>query len=941
MGDKETPEGFVVAPHPALPLTWTPNRHKRSGSSFAKSLLHRDRSKGESKEEESQSVSSAGGGDKRGRSPLRRVLSKKPPQAEETTLKGESSTPTASSTVNTANTSAVMPPKAEEPKTIEQSVRMFKIFDILRHGDSTTITQAIKDCSDGSNILHGTTILHLAVQCAQPAVIEQVIAVSAETNTLDLNAQDKDGNTPLHIAAMLGRPTLVRILLAQHTADSSILNYQGRSALELAKTPEIFQQLQLDRAVFAEQQVKSVHQLVATRDYDGLERLLADSRIMAVLDVNGAELASEPTTVESGGSLLHEAARKKDSKLIQLLLLSGADPFRRDRKGKLPQDITKDDRTRAILKKSPAATAAQRGIQEKAILGGTGPDSRPGGKESREIKGYLKKWTNYTSGYKLRWFVLEDGVLSYYKHQDDAGSACRGAMNMRIAKLSMDAQDKTRFEIHGKSSVKYHLKANHSVEAKRWFWALNNAIQWAKDEAKEEQRAVKEAEAARLGLVPERTRDSTSLDLSLRSMAPSVSQGAPSGLHSSASLQQSTRPAASAQGDDAGSVADSYDHSVRRPESEAAGGRGVPIGPGEVDDDDDDDYAEDQSSRDAQPAPKDAFNITAHSANLQLDLLSQVSGALQAKAQAEPTSTLSKPDVIEALATYEGAVRSLKGMVGDLLKIARDRDAYWQYRLDREVDLRRLWEDSMAKVAKEQEELESRIGESEEKRKRTKRALKEALEESTVLQERPDGSFVNVAGDKAAAAATDKPADDDSMQQSFTAASARRRSTIVLGGLSDSESDNEEFFDAVGAGDIRAEQMPQTPMDEKAPTVQVETQSATLDEKLAALAPSFKGYEDPVRERLSMDADDRPKISLWVSTVASVEDRHANACAGRAQVHDRQGYDQDDAPRVLQRTDVAATARCRGHGVFGPAGRGGGARRSDRAHGIRGRLRRQ
>ena len=85
-------------------------------------------------------------------------------------------------------------------------------------------------------------------------------------------------------------------------------------------------------------------------------------------------------------------------------------------------------------------------------------------------------------------FVLEDGVLSYYKHQDDAGSACRGAINMRIAKLHMDPKDKLQFEIHGKSSVKYSLKANHQVEAKRWFWALNNAIQWAKDEAKEEQR---------------------------------------------------------------------------------------------------------------------------------------------------------------------------------------------------------------------------------------------------------------------------------------------------------------------------------------------------------------------------------------------------------------------------------------------------------------------
>jgi len=104
-----------------------------------------------------------------------------------------------------------------------------------------------------------------------------------------------------------------------------------------------------------------------------------------------------------------------------LLLLNGADPFRRDRKGKLPQDYTKDDRTRAILKRSPAAAAAQRGIQEKTILAaapsGTAAEAAMAAKDSREMKGYLKKWTNYTTGYKLRWFVLEDGVLSYYKHQ--------------------------------------------------------------------------------------------------------------------------------------------------------------------------------------------------------------------------------------------------------------------------------------------------------------------------------------------------------------------------------------------------------------------------------------------------------------------------------------------------------------------------------------------
>lgn len=89
---------------------------------------------------------------------------------------------------------------------------------------------------------------------------------------------------------------------------------------------------------------------------------------------------------------------------------------------------------------------------------------------------------------------------------------------MRIAKLYMDPQDKQRFEIQGKSSVKYHLKANHQVEAKRWYWALNNAIQWAKDEAREEekrhtrdQEALKQAKMEQLDKRTSKDGDSTSL----------------------------------------------------------------------------------------------------------------------------------------------------------------------------------------------------------------------------------------------------------------------------------------------------------------------------------------------------------------------------------------------------------------------------------------------
>lgn len=215
----------------------------------------------------------------------------------------------------------------------------------------------------------------------------------------------------------------MRTLLDQPGINDSITNYNGQTALDLARTPDIFQQLQLARSIYIETNVKRIQQLVTSGDLDTLESVLQDAHIQTTLDVNGGEFATDPTVIEAGGTLLHQAAKNRDVKLAQLLLLNGADPFRRDRKGKLPQDYTKDDRTRAILKRSPAAAAAQRGIQEKSILAGQPQPGAPsessgmGSKESREMKGYLKKWTNYTSGYKLRWFVLEDGVMSYYKHQ--------------------------------------------------------------------------------------------------------------------------------------------------------------------------------------------------------------------------------------------------------------------------------------------------------------------------------------------------------------------------------------------------------------------------------------------------------------------------------------------------------------------------------------------
>lgn len=281
----------------------------------------------------------------------------------------------------------------------------------------------------------------------------------------------------------------------------------------------------------------------------------------------------------------------------------------------------------------------------------------------------------------------------------------------------------------------------------------------------------------------------------------------------------------------------------------------------EGDADDDDEYGDDASSHDLRPHSKDAFNITAQSVKIQLDLLAQVSTALQSEQSRNPSLQISDPMMAQALNSYEAAVSNLKGLVGDLLRISRDRDAFWQYRLDREENVRRMWEESMTKVAKEQEELENRIGESEFKRRKTKRALREALEEFEMKGSDDEEDFADA-----------EPSRPDLRQSTGISEQALRRKATIANIAADmsgsEEEDDEEFFDAVGAGEVEVIELPkESPVAEL--VAESPAQDAVFDQKHADISTGFRGYEDGPRKRLAMDEDNRPKISLWVSLIMS------------------------------------------------------------------------
>jgi oxysterol-binding protein 1 len=103
-------------------------------------------------------------------------------------------------------------------------VRLLHIGYVLQTGDTVLITKTIREISMYASttrlsslqeaneiLLGGTSILHIAVQCAEPDVVEYIISHGSEF--VDLNAQDNNGHTPLQLAIREDRESVVRVLM--------------------------------------------------------------------------------------------------------------------------------------------------------------------------------------------------------------------------------------------------------------------------------------------------------------------------------------------------------------------------------------------------------------------------------------------------------------------------------------------------------------------------------------------------------------------------------------------------------------------------------------------------------------------------------------------------------------------------------------------------------
>ncbi|KAJ1187980.1 hypothetical protein NDU88_004745 [Pleurodeles waltl] len=91
------------------------------------------------------------------------------------------------------------------------------------------------------------------------------------------------------------------------------------------------------------------------------------------------------------------------------------------------------------------------------------------------MEGVLYKWTNYMTGWQPRWFVLENGILSYYDSQDDVCKGSKGSIKMAVCEIKAHQTDNSRMELIIPGEQHFYMKAVNAAERQRWLVALGSS----------------------------------------------------------------------------------------------------------------------------------------------------------------------------------------------------------------------------------------------------------------------------------------------------------------------------------------------------------------------------------------------------------------------------------------------------------------------------------
>ncbi|KAK4689354.1 oxysterol-binding protein 1, partial [Tremellales sp. Uapishka_1] len=743
----------------------------------------------------------------------------------------------------------------------------FRLLSALRSENPQDVQPFLDELQPSSRSAAGMEDLEkvgrLLAMAVRVGSVETIRRILASSHVPSPNISGGAGSlvTPLHVASSIGRADVVQLLLTDPRINDTIRDEQSRTPLECAATGEIASLIENSRGDLQIRYISLLSNYVSS-PLSSLEESLA---MVEFLEGPRTEIVNLNVLDEhTGTSLLHEAARRRDLRLVELSVKRGADVFVRDKKGKRVMDGEKapDERIKVFLRQFNTQDN-----QVKAKGDGRPPD----------LRGFLSKWVNYRSGWRTRWFVLENGVLSYYRNRDDESVACRGSIAMGVAVLN-PSNDGSRFEIHSRvsSSVpKFTVKSVHRAEIARWVQTIKlNIDYYGKGGKAADQRSI----APRRSTSVHSTHAERPLASSL-AMPPIDNflnpklQRSTTGL-SGISIKQSnssrrdSSPAGTETADEGDDVSlMEADNSSLTGDNQATGSHGIPHA--------------------------SAYELGVLNIRAQLEMTGQLVDSIVTPPALQASPERGRPQLARTMSRQQAvkdamrsSLSSLSNLIAQQNVMSHERERYLLSRIHREVEARRLWEENMLTVAQQQADMDRQLSEAAKDNEKKRKALRQAR---GVLAGFSAGGASMPSSPAAVSEAPQTGMLDcpipvpPVIQQRGSVSHLQDVQDALAAADSDSE-DEDEFFDAIESGalpnlklydSIANPERPATPQataaaEKKTFDLVEQNQGenvATIKDALAR--KSLQPYSH-VRAKLPIDDDKRPSVSLWSILKSSV-----------------------------------------------------------------------
>lgn len=127
-------------------------------------------------------------------------------------------------------------PLAELRRNNEEDFDSYNFYDAIQQGQIERVITIIQQRGEAvmERLVNGVPPLVWAAYTNQQGVLETLLG-----RNVDVNAQDSNGDTALHMAARQGQEAMVRFLLLQHDLDLTVANNAGETANNVARTTAI------------------------------------------------------------------------------------------------------------------------------------------------------------------------------------------------------------------------------------------------------------------------------------------------------------------------------------------------------------------------------------------------------------------------------------------------------------------------------------------------------------------------------------------------------------------------------------------------------------------------------------------------------------------------------------------------------------------------------